>query len=150
MDVILLKDIEKLGAEGALVHVKPGFARNYLLPQGLAVAATPQRMKAAEAVKRRQAAGAQKAQEAAAALKQRLESRSVTLTLNLGADGKPFGSVTVHDLAEALSQEGLAVEKHLIALEEPIKALGVFDVPVRLHPSVIATVKVVVTKAKPV
>ena len=147
MDVILLKDVVTLGAEGSVVHVKPGFARNYLLPQGLAVAATPQRVQAAETARRRQAAGAQKVQEAAETLKQRLESRSVTLTLNLGADGKPFGSVTVHDLAEALAGEGLAVEKHLIALEEPIKALGLFDVPVRLHPNVVAMLKIVVTKA---
>ena len=145
MDVILLKDVVTLGAEGSVVHVKPGFARNYLLPQGLAVAATPQRVQAAETARRRQAAEAQKAQEAAEGLKQRLESRSVRLTLNLGTDGNPFGSVTVHDLTAALAREGLAVEKHLIALEQPIKALGVFDVPVRLHPNVTATVKVVVT-----
>lgn len=147
MDVILLKDIEKLGAEGAVVHVKPGFARNYLLPQGLAVAATPGRMQAAEAIRRRQDAKGQQVREAAEGLKQRLESRPLTLTLNLGADGTPFGSVTVHDVAEALAREGFAVEKHLIALEQPLKALGYFDVPVRLHPGVTATVKVVVTKA---
>jgi large subunit ribosomal protein L9 len=147
MDVILLKDVEKLGAEGAVVHVKPGFARNYLLPQGLAVAATPERMQAAETIRRRQDAKGQQVQEAAEALKRQLESRSLALTLNLGADGKPFGSVTVHDVAAALAREGLAVEKHLIALEQPLKALGCFDVPVRLHPSVTATVKVVVTKA---
>ena len=147
MDVILLKDVEKLGTEGALIHVKPGFARNYLLPQGLAAAATPDRLKAAEAAKRRRLEKDQQAREAAAALKRRLESRALTLTLNVGDDGAPFGSISVHDLAEALAREGHPVEKHRIQLEQPLKTLGTFDVPVRLHPSVTATVKVVVTKA---
>lgn len=147
MDVMLLKDIEKLGAEGAVVHVKPGFARNYLLPQGLAAAATPDRLKAAEAAKRRRLEKDQQAREAAAALKRRLESRALTFTLNVGDDGAPFGSISVHDLAEVLAREGHPVEKHRIQLEQPLKTLGTFDVPVRLHPDVVATLKVLVTKA---
>ncbi len=147
MDVMLLKDVERLGMEGALIHVKPGFARNYLLPQGLAVAATPDRLKAAEAAKRRRLEKDQQAREAAAALKRRLESRALTFTLNVGDDGAPFGSISVHDLAEALAREGHPVEKHHIQLEQPLKTLGTFDVPVRLHPDVTAAVKVVVTNA---
>jgi large subunit ribosomal protein L9 len=147
MDVILLKDVEKVGTAGSVVHVKPGFARNYLCPAGLAVPATPQQLKMAEAATRRRLQGAQKLQEEAEAMKQRLEGRSLTLKLTLGEDDKPFGSVTAHDLVEALSAEGLSVEKHAIQLEHPLKALGVFDVPVRLHPSVAAILKVWIVKA---
>jgi len=147
MDVILLKDIEKLGAEGAIVHVKPGFARNYLVPVGLAVPATPDQVKLVESARQQRAKRVQREQERAEALKRKLEGRSLTLKLTLGADDQPFGSITAHDIAEALAREGLPVEKHAIGLETPIKGLGVADVPVRLHPAVTATLKVWVVKA---
>ena len=147
MDVILLKDIEKLGAEGAIVHVKTGFARNYLVPTGLAVPATPDQVKSVESARQQRAKKAQREQEQAEALKRKLEAHSLTLKLTLGADDQPFGSITVHDIAEALAREGLPVEKHVIGLEAPIKGLGVADVPVRLHPAVTATLKVWVVKA---
>ena len=146
-DVVLLKDVEKLGTEGTVVHVKPGFARNYLLPRGLAAPATPQQLKAVEAIKQQRLQKTQRIQAEAATLKQKLESRSLTLKLNLGADDKPFGSVTTHDIVEALAREGIEVEKHAIHLEQPIKMLGIFDIPVRLHPAVTATLKVWVVKA---
>ena len=146
-DVILLKDVEQVGTEGALLHVKAGFARNYLIPRGLAVPATPQQMKAVEEAKRRRLEQAKRAQAEAEALKQKLESRSLTLKLTLGEDEQPFGSVTTHDLVEALAREGIQVEKSLVHLEQPIKALGTFDVPVRLHQAVTATLKVWVVKA---
>ena len=147
MDVILLKDVEKLGAEGAVVHVKPGFARNYLLPLGLAAPATPQQLKAIEACKRQREHKLQRVKQDADALKRMIESRSITLKLTLGDDEKPFGSVTVHDLVEALQREGIDVEKSAVHLEQPIKTLGIFDVPVKLHPDVTATAKVWVVKA---
>ena len=147
MDVVLLKDIEKLGAEGAVVRVKPGFARNYLLPRGLAAPATPQQLKTIEAGKRQREHKLQRLKQDADALKRKLESRSITLKLTLGDDDKPFGSVTVHDLVEALKREGIDVEKYAVHLEQPIKTLGIFDVPVKLHPGVTATAKVWVVKA---
>jgi large subunit ribosomal protein L9 len=147
MDVILLKDVEKVGAAGSVVHVKPGFARNYLCPSGLAVPATPQQLKSVEAANRRRLQGAQKLQEDAEALKRRLEGTSLTLKLTLGEDDKPFGSVTTHDLVEALAADGISIEKHAIQLEHSLKALGVYDVPIRLHPSVTATLKVWIVKA---
>ena len=147
MDVILVKDVEKLGAEGAVIHVKPGFARNYLLPRGLAVPATPQQLKAIEAGKRQREHALQRVKQEAEALKRKLESRSITLKLTLGDDDKPFGSVTAHDLVEALKREGIDVEKYAVHLEQPIKTLGIFDVPVKLHPEVTATAKVWVVKA---
>ena len=147
MDVVLLKDIEKLGSEGAVVQVKPGFARNYLLPRGLAAPATPQQLKAVEETKRQRLQKAQRMKTDAEALKRKLEGRSVTLKLNLGEEGKSFGAITTHDVLEALTQEGLTVEKHAIGLEQPIKALGVYDIPVRVHPEVTATLKLWVVKA---
>ena len=147
MDVILLKDVELLGAEGAVVRVKPGFARNYLLPSGLAVEATPRQLQAVEASKRQRLKQAERVQQEAEALKRRLESHSLTMTLTLGEGDQPFGSITVHDVADALARDGIPVEKDAIRLEQPLKALGVFDVPVRLHPNVTATLKLWVVKA---
>ena len=147
MDVILLKAVEKLGAEGAVVHVKPGYARNYLVPRGLAVLASPAQLKMVETIRQQRARQSQRIAGEAQALKQKLESRSLTLKLSLGADDKPFGSVTTHDLVEALAHEGIVIEKHAVRLEEPIKALGVYEVPVRLHAEVTATLKVWVVKA---
>jgi len=146
MDVILLADVETLGPQGAVVKVKPGFARNYLLPKGLAVQATTQQLKAAEEVKRQRAQRAQRLKEQAQAQKQKLESRSLTFKLHLGADDKPFGAITTHDVVEALHREGMGIEKHAVHLEQPIKSLGIFEVPVRLHPEVTATVKLWVVK----
>lgn len=147
MEVVLLKDVEKLGATGAVVRVKPGFARNYLLPSGLALPATPQQLKTIELANRQRLQKTQRIQTEAEALKRKIEGRSLTLQLTLGEDGKPFGSVTVHDIVEALGREGLVVEKHAVHLEQPIKALGIYDVPVRIHPQVTATLKLWIVKA---
>ena len=147
MDVVLLKDVEKLGAQGAVVHVKPGYARNYLMPRGWAVAASPRRLAELDAIKRQRLQQVQRAQAEAEALKRTLEGRSLTLKLNLGADGKSFGAITTHDLVDALRQDGLVVEKHAVHLEEPIKTLGVFEIPIKLHPEVTATLKLWVVKA---
>ena len=147
MDVVLLKDVEKLGAEGAVIQVKPGFARNYLLPRGLAVPATPAHLKTVQETQRQRSQKAQRLKVEAEALKRKLESRSLTLKLNLGADDKPFGAITTHDIVEALAQEGIVVEKHAVHLEQPTKSLGVFDVPIRVHPEANATLKLWVVKA---
>jgi len=147
MDVILLKDVERLGQEGSTIHVKPGFARNYLIPQGLAVPATAEQLKAVEARQRQRTRQLQQQQAAAEALKQKLESRSLTLKLTLGEGDKPFGSVTSHDILDALKRDGIEVEKRAIQLDEPIKTLGVYEVPVRVHAEVTAKVKVWVVKA---
>ena len=147
MDVILLKDLTPLGQEGAVVHVKPGYARNYLLPHGLAVEATPQQLRAVEERKRQTQAKAARQRQQADSLKQKLESRSLTVKLTLGEQDVAFGSITTHDLVDALAQEGIPVDKHAMTLPEPIKTLGIYEVPVRLHPDVIATLKVWVVKA---
>jgi len=147
MDVVLLQDVEQLGSQGTVVHVKPGFARNYLLPRGLAAPATPQQLKATEEIKRQRQQKSVRLKDEAETLKRTLESRPVTLKLNVGEDGKAFGSVTAHDVLEALKRDGLDVDKHAVHLDQPIKTLGVFDVPVRVQSDVTATVKLWVVKA---
>ena len=144
--VVLLKDIERLGVEGAVVSVKPGFARNYLIPTGLAVPATAQHVKAVEEAARQRTQKAQRIKEQAETLKRKLEGRSLTLKLSLGEDDKPFGSITTHDVVDAVQQEGMSIEKHAVRLEQPIKALGIYEVPVRLHSEVTATLKLWVVK----
>ena len=146
MDVLLLKDVEKIGTHGTVVHVKPGFARNYLLPQGLAVPATAQQLKAAEERSRQQQDKAQRIKAQAQLVKQKLEARSLTLKLSLGQDDKPFGAITAHEIMDALTRDGFALEKHALQLEQPIKSLGIFELPVRLHPDVTATLKLWVVK----
>ncbi len=147
MDVILLQDVEKLGAEGAVVRVKPGFARNYLVPSGLAVPATPTQVKAVEVGRQQRQRKAARAQAEAEAVKRRLEGHSLTLKLTLGEGDKPFGSVTAHDVVEALARDGIQVEKHAVQLEQPVKALGIYEVPIRIHADVTATLKLWVVKA---
>lgn len=147
MDIVLLRDVERLGAQGAVVSVKPGFARNYLIPCGLAAAATTQQLKLAHEATRQRTQKVQRLKEQAEGLKRTLEQQSVTLTLSLGEGEKAFGSVTAHDITEALARAGHVVEKHAVHLEQPIKALGIYEVPVRVHADVTATVKVHVVKA---
>ncbi len=147
MDVILLKDVEQVGKAGVVVHVKPGFARNYLFPQRLAVEAKPANLRAIEERTRQAQAKLTRVREQAEQLKRRLESRSLSVKLNLGEHDVAFGSITTHDIVEMLAQEGVTLEKHAIKLDEPIKTLGIYDVPVRLHPEVTATLKLWVVKA---
>jgi large subunit ribosomal protein L9 len=146
MDVILREDVEKLGSAGDLVSVKDGYARNYLLPRGLAYAATEGNRKRleAEAKMRLRKAGAQLgvARELAA----KLEAVSLTFSMKAGEGDKLFGSVTASDVADRLHAEGFQVDKRTVELHEPIKALGVYKVPVRLHHEVKPEVRVWVVK----
>ena len=147
MEMILLKDLDKMGKEGAIVNVKPGFARNYLLPRGLALPATREHRRMVEERARQAQAKQARVYQHAQQLKQTLEHHSLTLKLNVGERDAAFGSVTAHDVHEALANAGLAVDRHAIQLEEPIKMLGAYEVPIRLHPEVIATLKMRVVKA---
>ena len=147
MDVILLQDVARIGKEGAVIHVKSGFARNYLFPRRLAAPASEQTLKAVEERTRQTARKAARVQDDAESLRRKLENRSLTLKLTVGEGDQAFGSVTTHEIAHALQQDGMAVEKAMLQLEEPIKTLGIYEVPVRLHPSVTATLKVWVVKA---
>lgn len=146
MEIVLLSDVEKLGASGEVVKVRPGFARNFLIPRGVAALSTKAQVRAAAETGKQQSQRAARLKSQGEALKQKIESRPLTLTLSLGADGKPFGAITNHDILDALTRDGHALEKHAVQLAEPIKALGAFDVPVRVHADVTATLKLVVAK----
>ena len=149
MDVILLKDVERLGSSGAVVVVKPGFARNYLIPSGLAAPANAQRLAAVQAQQRQHQQQAQRLKGEAEALKRAIDGRPITLTLKIGEGDKPFGSITAHDLVAALQRQEILVEKQAIQLEQPIKTLGAHAVPIRLQADVIATLHVTVVTEVP-
>jgi large subunit ribosomal protein L9 len=142
-----LSNVERLGKPGAVVKVKPGFGRNFLIPRGLALPATPAHMRDVEERARQAQGKAQRLRKQAESLKQKLEARSLTLKLTLGEGGAAFGSISVHDLAEALAQDKRPVDRAMIKLEEPIKSLGIYEVPIRLHADVTAALKVWVVKA---
>jgi large subunit ribosomal protein L9 len=146
MDVILRQDVEQLGRAGQIVSVKDGYARNFLLPRGLAYQATEGNRRRLEAERaqrsRKNAALVFSAQELAA----RLEKLSLTFTMKAGEGDRLFGSVTSADVAEELARQGFAVDKKAVELEEPLKALGVYKVPVRLHHDVKPEVRVWVVR----
>jgi len=146
MDVILREDVEKLGAAGEVVSVKDGYARNYLLPRGLAYPATEGHKRRLEAEQKSRARRADAEMARAGEAATRLEAVSLSFSMKAGEGDKLFGSVTTHDIAERLKAEGFEVDKKAIDLPEPIKALGVYKVPVRLHPDVKPEIRVWVVK----
>jgi large subunit ribosomal protein L9 len=142
MEVILLENIEKLGSRGQVVKVAGGYGRNYLLPKKLAVAATPQNRKLVEQQRVRFLKLEAKEKGDAEDLAKLLEGVSVTLTRKSGEKGTLFGSVTAIDIAEKLAAQGYNIDKRKIALDSPLKVLGEYDVPIRLHREVTASIKV--------
>lgn len=142
IEVILREDVPSLGRAGELVRVRPGYARNYLLPKGLAFEATEGNRRRIAAETRAREARRQAERVEAEGLAARLASVTLTIASKAGEEGKLFGSVTAQDIADALAAQGLAVDRRRIELEHPIKALGTHTVPVRLHPEVHAEVRV--------
>jgi large subunit ribosomal protein L9 len=146
MDVILRQAVENLGHPGDLVKVSAGFGRNYLLPRGFAVEATEgNRRRIAQEKARLEAAEATR-REAAQEYATKLEQVSLTFSARVGEEGKLFGSVTASDIAHQLEGQGFTIEKRQIDLTEPIKALGVYRVPIKLHADVKPEIKVWVIK----
>lgn len=148
VQVILREDVPNLGKSGEIVRVKPGFARNYLIPQDLAVLATSKNVSKIEHDKTLIAAEKAKARKDSESLAERLASASVTIQKNVGAEDKLFGSVTAKEIEAALALEGIRIDRKRIQLAEPIRALGVHEVPVKLGNDVTATVKVWVVAKK--
>lgn len=144
MQVILREDIEKLGKIGDLVKVADGYARNYLVPKKKAIEATPKNLRAMEHAKKMVADRIRKLKKEAAADADRITALTLTIKAKAGEEGKLFGSVTSMDLAEAAKAQGVVIDKRRISLEEPIKRLGDFTVPVKLHADVVADLKVTV------
>jgi large subunit ribosomal protein L9 len=146
MKVILKSDVERLGKAGDVVTVAAGYARNYLLPRGLALEATDRGMEQIEIDRRRDEKALQKKASDAVALQTKLEELSLTISKQSGESDKLFGTVTAMEIAEALEKEGQEIDKRKIELEEPIKTLGIYTVPIRLHSDVTAKVKLWVVK----
>jgi len=146
MEIILRQAVENLGKPGDVVKVKAGYARNYLLPHGLAYEATPGNLKRIQQERDRLEAAENERRTAAQGLAERFEQVSLTFSARVGEEGKLFGSVTAADIAQQLEAQGFRVEKRQIDLHEPIKALGVYRVPVRLHADVKPEVRVWVIK----
>lgn len=146
MKVILRQDYEALGKIGETVVVKDGFARNFLIPRKIAYPATGGSLRALEEEKKQLAKRTEKALHEAEKLSQELEKISVTVKMKVGEDDKLFGSVTSQVIADALKEKGFTVDKRVIELEEPIKALGIYTVPVKLHGGVTGKVKIWVVR----
>ena len=146
MRIILQEDVDKLGTRGQVVEVTDGYARNYLLPRKLAIPATPANLKRLEHVRTVFAKREATEKESAQKLAELLVNVTVTLARKAGESDQLFGSVTSADIAEALAAQGYHVDKRKIQLEEPIKLVGEYQVPVKLHHDVSALVKVIVNR----
>lgn len=142
MQVILRDELPNLGTTGDVVKVKPGYARNYLLPRGLAVEASVRNLHELEHQKRVIADKRLREQKSAAAVADKIGSVKLAFQVRAGDDGKLFGSVTNQDIHRQLEEKGFSIERRRILLEEPIKSLGSHDVVIHLGPDVKATVKV--------
>lgn len=144
MEVILREDVKSLGKAGELVKVKPGYARNFLLPKGLAYEATDGNRKRIQAESKAREARMAEERRAAEAVATKLNAVSLTLSRKAGEGDRLFGSITAQDIADALAAQGQTVDKRKIELEHPIKTIGQHTVPVRLHHDVQAELRLTV------
>ena len=146
MEVILREDVKSLGRAGALVRVKPGYARNFLLPRGMAYEATEGNKKRIEAEQKARNTKSEAERLEATAFAARLSGAAVTIKAKAGEGDRLFGSITSQDIASALSAIGIEVDKRKIDLDHPIKQVGIHTVPIRLHSDVQAEVRVSVVQ----
>jgi len=146
MKVILRENVEALGVAGEIVEVKKGYARNYLVPKKMAVPATQAHLKQYEEERRREKKHLEKEKRAAENLAQQLEKVSVTAYVVVGEDDKIFGSVTSQNISDLLKEQGFDIDRRKIQLDEPYRALGLYEVPIKLHSDVEVKIKVWVVK----
>ena len=146
MKLILREDVENLGKIGEIVEVAGGYGRNYLLPRGLAVKASTKNLKEQEHQKKLIQARMDRQRKDAQEMAGSLDSVSCTIARKTGEDEKLYGSVTSRDIEEALREEGVSIDRKRVLLEEPLKKLGVYTVPVKLHAEVTGNIKVWVVK----
>lgn len=146
MKVILLRDVESLGSAGEVVQVKSGFARNFLIPQRQALVASDTNVAQFESKRKQHAAVSERERRAAEAIAKQLEADSLTAQVRVGEEDRLFGSVTVQNIADLLAEKDYDIDRRAIQLEEPIRALGVYTIDVRLHADVTANVKLWVVK----
>jgi large subunit ribosomal protein L9 len=146
MQIILQEDVEKLGTRGQVVEVAEGYARNFLLPRKLGLAATPENLKRLEKMRATFAKREATEKESAQKLAELLASVTLTLTRKAGENDQLFGSVTSGDIADALAAKDYSIDKRKIQLDEPIKLVGEYEVPIKLHHDVTTSIKLVVQR----
>jgi large subunit ribosomal protein L9 len=143
MKVVLREDVYNLGKKGDLIEVADGYARNFLVPRGMALKASAGIEKQADAMRRNRDARDKRDKEAAEAIAAQLSGKAITIAARAGVEGKLFGSVGTVDIADAVqAQLGVEIDRRKVVLPEPLKELGTSEVPVRLHPDVTATLAV--------
>ena len=147
MDIILLQDVETLGASGDIIKVKPGYARNFLFPRGLAVRSSKRNRALADEKKNSAKAKQSRETQVYEELVNKLKNTEVTIEVQVGDEDRLFGSVTSQDIHKALIEKGIEIDRHSIELEEPIKSLGIFDVNVKVAKGLLQEIKVYVIQA---
>ncbi|MCM8762968.1 MAG: 50S ribosomal protein L9 [Candidatus Omnitrophica bacterium] len=146
MEVILKQDVEKLGKATDIVKVKDGYARNYLIPQNLAIPLTPQNLKKIQREKEVKLKELEENKRQASELAQKIAGKSFTIACQVHEEDKLYGSITSQEIARVLEEEGFKINKKCILLEEPIKSTGVYEIPVKLHPEVTTHIRIWVVK----
>ncbi|MBU1726516.1 MAG: 50S ribosomal protein L9 [Candidatus Omnitrophica bacterium] len=146
MEVILKQDVKNIGKAGSVVKVKDGYARNFLVPNGLAVLSSSGNLKKLEQEKQKKAEVQEKIKAEAEAFKERLSAVSLTISALSKEEDELYGSIGPHDISAALKDEGIELDKAFILLDEPIKTLGIYEVPIKLHPEVTTKIKVWIVK----
>jgi large subunit ribosomal protein L9 len=144
MEIILRQDMDELGFEGDIVKVADGYARNFLIPKGFGLEATPQNIKTLEQQRKKIELRKLKAKEAAERLRDDMQGLEVTLSQKAGEEGKLYGSVTSMDIAAELEKKDIIVDRRKVILDAPIKAVGEYDVGIRIYPEVTADIRVIV------
>ena len=146
MKVILLRDVESLGSAGEVVQVKSGFARNFLIPQHKALVASDTNVAQFESKRKQHEAVSERERRAAETIAKQLEADSLPAQVRVGEEDRLFGSVTVQNIGDLLAEKDYDIDRRAVQLEEPIRALGVYTIDVRLHADVTAKVKLWVVK----
>ena len=146
MELILRRNVEKLGKVGDKVTVPRGYARNYLIPQGLAFVATEENQRRLDAEKKRLLDLEEKRKLALQSLARKIETNSYTISMQASEDGHLYGSVTAGIISDALIKEGLEIEARMVLLDAPIKELGIYEIQIRLHPDIQVPTKIWIVK----
>ena len=146
MDVILLQDVQTLGAAGDIVKVKPGYARNYLFPRGFALRSSKRNRAVAEEKKRNLEMSSKRIEQANMSLVNKISKIELTFEMQVGDEEKMFGAVTTMDIQTALEEKGISIDRSALVLDESIKALGIYHVPVNLAGELTAEIKIYVIK----
>jgi large subunit ribosomal protein L9 len=146
MEVILTKDVDRLGRAGDIVNVKDGFANNHLFPKSLALPSSSTNLRKLEEENRRKTLQAQRHKAKAEELKLKLDNLSITLPVLVQSEDKLYGSITAQEIASSLKEEGFDIDKNSILLTEPIKSLGIYEIILKLHPEVSAKIKIWIVK----